>query len=74
MKKTLLLTGVLLALTASLASAAGLNLAWNNCLAGSGAAVDKSSACDANTVFDTQVLVGSMVTGFASPAPTSPGF
>jgi len=30
MKKTLLLTGVLLALTASLASAAGLSLGWAN--------------------------------------------
>src|SRR6266487_3105200 len=31
MKKILLLTGVLLALTVSLASAAGLDMAWNGC-------------------------------------------
>jgi len=73
MKKTLLLTGVLLALTASIASSAGLNLAWNNCLPGSGSALDKSSACDASTVFDTQVLVGSVITGFAVANPNFVG-
>jgi hypothetical protein len=47
MKKTLILTGVLLALTASLASAAGINLAWNDCL-GSGGVTSKTFACNSN--------------------------
>jgi len=50
MKKTLILTGVLLALTASLASAGGINLAWNDCFGAGGiAAVNKNFACNSNT-------------------------
>jgi hypothetical protein len=48
MKKTLILTGVLLALTASLASAGGINLAWNDCL-GVGGTNAKVFACNTNT-------------------------
>src|SRR5215470_11278429 len=47
MKKILLLTGVLLALTASLASAGGINLAWQDCL-GSGGVVNRNFACNTN--------------------------
>jgi hypothetical protein len=47
MKKTLILTGVLLALTASLASAGGINLAWQECL-GSGGQVNRTFACNTN--------------------------
>ena len=48
MKKTLLITGVLLALTASLASAGGINLAWNDCL-GAGGVTNKTFACTSNS-------------------------
>jgi hypothetical protein len=48
MKKTLLITGVLLALTASLASAGGINLAWNDCVGGGGLPL-KVFACTSNT-------------------------
>src|SRR5215510_288691 len=48
MKKTLLITGVLLALTASIASAAGgINLAWNDCWGGGGVNA-KTFACNTN--------------------------
>src|SRR5262249_45943426 len=49
MKKTLILTGVLLALTASLASAGGINLAWNDCLGSGLGSVNKTFACTSNT-------------------------
>ena len=49
MKKTLLITGVLLALTASIASAAGgINLGWNDCV-GAGGLVNKNFICNTNT-------------------------
>lgn len=46
MKKTLLITGVLLALTATAASAAGINLYWNQC--SNGGATAKTFACNTN--------------------------
>ena len=45
--KTLLLTVALLALTASVASAGGISLAWNDCL-GAGGATNRTFACDTN--------------------------
>src|SRR5262245_24519116 len=48
MKKTLLITGVLLALTATMASAGGINLAWNDCF-GAGGGNNKPFACNADT-------------------------
>jgi len=58
MKKTLLLSGLLLALTASVAAAAGLNLGWNlACPTTASSAVDMSFPCDDNGGFF--VLVGS---------------
>lgn len=48
MKKILLLCGMLLALSATMASAAGINLAWDNCLNGPGNP-SKSYACNANS-------------------------
>jgi hypothetical protein len=47
MKKTLLITGLLLALTASIASAAGVNLYWDDC-AGGGGVSGKTFACTSN--------------------------
>jgi hypothetical protein len=51
MKKTLLIAGALLALTASMASATGINLYWNDCSpAGGGVGVsDQLNPCTANT-------------------------
>jgi hypothetical protein len=46
MKKTLLMTGVLLAMTASIASA-GISLSWNDC-AVEAAVVNKNFACNTN--------------------------
>jgi hypothetical protein len=48
MKKILLLCGMLLALSATVASAAGINLAWDNCLNGGGVPA-KTYACNANS-------------------------
>lgn len=48
MKKTLLITGLLLALTASIASAAGVNLFWNDCGQDPGASSNKAFACNTN--------------------------
>ena len=57
MKKILLLCGMLLALTATVASAAGVNLSWDNC--GAAGTPLKSFLCNTNTgssVFVTSVL------------------
>jgi hypothetical protein len=47
MKKTLLLCGVLLALSATVASAAGLNLRWSDC--GAAGSANRNAACTAVT-------------------------
>jgi len=58
MKKTLLLSGLLLALTASVAAAAGLNLGWNlACPTTAASAADQVDPCDNNANFYT--LIGS---------------
>jgi len=51
MKKTLLISGLILALTASVASAGGINLNWNNCESGSTPLPTKALtfACNVNT-------------------------
>ena len=65
MKKTLLLTGAMLALTASLASAAGLSLGWavstaeNTCPSSPTSLLDKTNAC--NTNGGASVMIGSVV-------------
>jgi hypothetical protein len=59
MKKTLLMSGVLLALAASTALAAGVNLSWTDC--GSFGAQDRTFACAANTGTNT------LVVSFVSP-------
>jgi hypothetical protein len=50
MKKTLLITGVLLALTATVASAAGINLYWNECSSGTAPVptINKAFVCNTN--------------------------
>lgn len=63
MKKTLLLSAALLALSASLASAAGLNLSWTLC--GAAGQAGKTFACNSNS--GTDVLVASYV----APAGTA---
>ena len=55
MKKTLLITGVLLALTATAASAAGVNLSWTDC--GNAGQQNRTFACQVNT--GNNVLVAS---------------
>jgi hypothetical protein len=51
MKRTLFITGMLLTLTASLASAAGVNLLWNDCYWGGGVS-NKAFACTTNFGFE----------------------
>ena len=58
MKKAILLCGMLLAASATLASAAGVNLAWNNC-AGDAGVQNITFACNTNT--GNRGLVGSFV-------------
>jgi hypothetical protein len=61
MKKSLMLCGLLLALTASMASAqAGVNLRWSNCLGDAGTQ-NKTFVCNSN--LGSQSLVGSFVLG-----------
>ena len=61
MKKAILLCGMLLAVTASLASAAaGTNLRWASCF-GDGGAINKAFACNSN--LGSNVLVSSYVVG-----------
>jgi hypothetical protein len=59
MKKTILLCGALLALTATVASAAGVNLAWLNCYGEGTGAQNRVFACTANT--GTNMAVGSFI-------------
>jgi hypothetical protein len=47
MKKATWITGVLLMLSASLASAAGINMYWNDC--GAAGATDRTFTCNSNT-------------------------
>jgi hypothetical protein len=67
MKKTLLLSAVLIALTASLASAAGLNLSWSGC--GTAGLQDMTDLCDANTLLGNWHLFGSAISPTAVAGP-----
>jgi hypothetical protein len=71
MKKTLLLAGILLAVSATVASASGLNLGWGLfCPTNASSMASVSDPCDGSSEANllTYVLVGSVVT--PSPAPT----
>jgi hypothetical protein len=57
MKKTLLITGALLALTVGMASAAGLNLSWTDC--GLNGASVRTFACTSNS--GTNIAVSSYI-------------
>lgn len=60
MKKTLVIAGALLALTAGMASASGLNLYWNDCPPPLGTGVQTSAhLCTTNN--GAHILVGSLV-------------
>jgi hypothetical protein len=61
MKKTLLIAGALLALTAGMASAAGLNLYWNDCSPAAGGTGVQSLAHLCATNNGSFQLVGSLV-------------
>jgi len=60
MKKAILLCGVLLAMSATMASAGGVNLRWNNCL-GDGGVQNRDFACNTNSAVgvNNNVLIGS---------------
>jgi hypothetical protein len=60
MKKTLLLTGLLLALAAPAFAVPGLNLAWEECK-GTGGATLKTTACTLNTTAFIANAIGSIV-------------
>jgi hypothetical protein len=59
MKKTVILCGVLLALSASMASAAGINLLWNDCSVGGSSGI--SFACNTNSAASAHTFVVSFV-------------
>src|SRR5712671_318272 len=68
MKKATLLCGMLLAITATVASAGpGVNLKWDRCL-GDGGTLNKAFACNKNT--GTNTLVGSFELGTEISAAT----
>ena len=69
MKKTLLLTGILLALSAAVASAGVLNLGWGAfCPTNPGSLPNISDPCDGSTGA-TYTLIGTVIN--AAPAPTN---
>ncbi|MBI5170954.1 MAG: hypothetical protein HZA61_15800 [Candidatus Eisenbacteria bacterium] len=65
MKKALLLCGALLALSASVAAAAGINFNWTDC----NGTVNKTFACNSNTLSGA-VMVGSYIPPAGSTAIT----
>jgi hypothetical protein len=71
MKKVTLLCGLLLALTATVASAAGVGLRWNSCNSDPLSAINKNFACNSNTIPGGATLVGSFTLGAAGLAQTS---
>lgn len=60
MKKTVILCGALLALSASMASAAGINLLWTNCAGGGGSSA-ATFACTTNSAASAHTFVASFV-------------
>jgi hypothetical protein len=61
MKKTLVIAGALLALTAGMASASGLNLYWNDCSPGAGGSGVQSIAHSCTSNSGAHILVASLV-------------
>ena len=59
MKKVILLCGALLAISATVASAGGVNLAWTKCLGEGAPVLNKNFACTLNT--GTNVMVASFI-------------
>ena len=64
MKRTLLLTGVLMAMSCSMAHAVGLNLGWttsakNDCPSSALSSLDRTTACNSNS--GVNVLIGSII-------------
>ena len=68
MKKVTLLCGLLLALSASVAAAAGVGIRWQGCLS-DGAAINRNFACNSNS--GSNILVGTFQTGAAGLASVS---
>jgi hypothetical protein len=68
MKKVTLLCGLLLAMSASIATAAGLGIRWTECI-GDGGTANRNFACNVNT--GSNVLVGTFELGAAGLAQTS---
>ena len=68
MKKVTLLCAFLLAMSATVAAAAGVGLRWTSCLSDGGLA-NKAFACNSNA--GTNTLVGTFVTGAAGLAQVS---
>jgi len=68
MKKALLFSGALLALTSSMALAGGLNFYWNDCV-GDGGVTGKTFACTASTA--TDAAIGSFI--LSNPIPDFAG-
>ena len=68
MKRVTLLCGLLLALTATVASAAGVGIRWTECI-GDGGLLNRNFACNVNT--GSNVLVGTFQLGAAGLLHTS---
>ena len=68
MKRVTLLCGLLLAMTATVASAAGVGIRWTECI-GDGGTLNRNFACNVNT--GSNVLVGTFQLGAAGLAQTS---
>jgi len=68
MKRVTLLCGLLLAMSASVAAAAGVGIRWNDCMSDNGA-LNKNFACGVNS--GTSVLAGTFVLGAAGLGQTS---
>jgi len=70
MKRVTLLCGLLLALTATVASAAGVGLRWKSCNSDPASQINQNFACNSNTA-PASVLVGSFTLGAAGLAQAS---
>ena len=68
MKRVTLLCGLLLAMTATVASAAGVGIRWTECI-GDGGTLNRNFACNVNT--GSNVLVGTFQLGAAGLAQVS---
>src|SRR5690349_19774988 len=68
MKRVTLLCGLLLAMSATVAAAAGVGIRWTECLS-DGGTLNKNFACTSNS--GSSALVGTFVLGAAGLAQTS---